>query len=128
MRVQATIGRTPYKLSIVTRNIKLGLQPLRDLRILAQVAPVPITSRSRRNLMEVAITALTLGVGVWVGRCSQIAGLHSKIPLLAELHKALQYDLLAHAPPAETFPLTTLNEIIKLHLTGSVLLYTDPLL
>ena len=40
------------------------------------------------------------------GKCSQItdAGLHSKTPLLAELHEALQYELLVHAPPAETFP------------------------
>ena len=55
--------------------------------------------------MEVAIDALTLGVGVWMGS-SQItdAGLHSKTPLLAELHEVLQYELLAHAPPAETFP------------------------
>jgi len=42
MRVQAAIGRTPYKLSIITRNIKLGLQPLRDLRILAQTSPSEI--------------------------------------------------------------------------------------
>lgn len=49
---------------------------------------------------------LTASNQVLPTRSSQIAdaGLHSKTPLLAELHEALQYDLLAHAPPAETFP------------------------
>jgi len=49
---------------------------------------------------------LTASNRVLPTRWSQIAdaGLHSETPLLAELHEALQYDLLAHAPPAETFP------------------------
>ena len=68
----------------------------------AQLAPVPITSRSRQNLMEVAIDALTLS-----------GKMLPKSQLLAELHKALKYELLVHVLPAETFPV---NEIIKLYI------------
>ena len=52
--------------------------------------------------MEVAIDALTLS-----------GKMLPKSQLLAELHKALKYELLVHVLPAETFPV---NEIIKLYI------------